>query len=317
MIVVVTLNPCIDKTIYVEKNALGKIISSSKIKIIAGGKGNNVARVLNSLGVNNLSLNFLGGNYGKIIEDCLKKDDITYKAIWINNPSRSVITILENNLRQTAYVEPGPRILDNEKEEMVITFKEIIDNKSSDIKLVILSGSVPSDNCNDIYKIMIEIAKKRGIKTILDSRNHALIKGLGAKPYLIKPNIKELGHILKYRIENINKISDSKLAEYITRLNQFADVVILTLGNKGSILSNGKETYKAIPPEIKVINPVGSGDSFLAGFAYALYMSSDILECLKIATAAGTANASIWDAACIQKDQIFNLVSKVKIKRIS
>ncbi len=316
MIIIVTLNPCIDKTIYVKKNDLGKIICSDKVKIIAGGKGNNVARVLNSLDVKNLSLNFLGGYYGKIIEECLKKDGITYKAISINNHSRSVITVLENDLRQTAYIEPGPKVSDIEKEEMLLAFKKILNEWASDIKLVILSGSVSSNNCNNIYKIMIEVAKQKGIRTILDSRDHALTEGIEAKPFLIKPNINEIEQIFNYKIEDIDTIGDSKLANYVVQLNQFADIVILTLGCKGSILSDGKKIYKAIPPEVKVINPVGSGDSFLAGFAYGLYKSFHVMDCLKIATAAGTANASIWDAAYVQKTQIFQFIDKVKIKKI-
>lgn len=316
MVLVVTLNPCIDKTIYVEKNELGKIISSNKIKIIAGGKGNNVARVLNNLDVKNLSLNFLGGYYGKIIEECLKRDGINYKAIWISNSSRTVITILENDLRQTAYVEPGPRILDDEKKEMLLTYEKIVNEKASDIKLVILSGSVSSKNCNNIYKKMIEIAKQKKIKTILDSRNHALAIGVEAKPFIIKPNINELGHILNHKIEDINKISDSILVDYVVKLNQFADIVILTLGDKGSIVSNSREIYKAVPPKIKAINSVGSGDSFLAGFAYGIYKSFNILDCLRIATAAGTANASVWDVAHVQKSQVLELIDKVRLIKI-
>jgi len=314
MILTVTLNPCIDKTIYIDKNKLGKIIRAHKVSIIAGGKGNNVARVLKNLGVENLSLNFLGGYYGKIIEDCLKKEGINYIPVWIKNPSRTVITILENNLRQTAFVEPGPKVSDIEKEEMIKTFKKIINDKKSEIELLILSGSVPDNNCNDIYKIMIQIAKERNIKCILDSRGEALRDGIEAKPFLIKPNIQELQDILKININKEVMEDKNKLAKYILELSKFAEIVILTLGDKGSIVSNGKKIYEAIPPKIKVINPIGSGDSFIAGFAYGIYKNMSILDCIRIANAAGTANASIWDAASCTKDQIMQFVDKVIIK---
>lgn len=314
MILIVTPNPCIDKTIYIDKNKLGKIIRARKVNIIAGGKGNNVARVLKNLGVENLSLNFLGGYYGKIIEECLKKDGISYSPVWIKSSSRTVVTILEDNLRQTAFVEPGPQVSDVEKEEMIKMLGRVIDEKGSEIKLIILSGSIPDHNCNDIYKIMIRIAKERKIRCILDSRGEALRIGTEAKPFLIKPNIRELEDILKIKLSTEDIENKNKLARYILELNKYAEIVILTMGNKGSLVSDGKKIYRAIPPQIKVINPIGSGDSFIAGFAYGIYKDMDLLNCIRIANAAGTANASMWDAASCTKDQVMQFVDKVKVK---
>lgn len=315
MILIVTLNPCIDKTIYIEKNKLGRIIRAHKVKIIAGGKGNNVARVLKNLGVENISLNFLGGYYGKIIEECLKKDGIDYKPVWIKGSSRTVVTVLENNLRQTAFVEPGPEVSDTEKNNMISLFKKVIKEKKDDIKMVILSGSIPSINCIDMYKVMIETAKKDNIRTILDSRGEALKAGIEAKPFLVKPNIQELGDMLDMKLLNGDFYDKDKLVSCALKLESFADFIVLTMGSKGSILRYGKKIYWAIPPKIKVINPVGSGDSFTAGFAYGLYKEHSILDCIKIATAAGAANASTWDAASCTREEIMKFIDKVKVEK--
>lgn len=314
MILIVTLNPCIDKTMYIKRNELGKIIRASKVKIIAGGKGNNVARVLKKLGIKNISLNFLGGNYGKIIEDCLKKDGINYKAVWIKKPSRTVVTVLENDLRQTAFVEPGPHVSDTEKEDMIKMFRKTIEEKKSEIKLIVLSGSIPSNNCNDIYKIMIEIAKEKKIKSILDSRGKALRIGAEARPFLIKPNVQELEDILKIKLDKNYKENENRLNQYVIKLNKYAEIVILTMGDKGSLISNGKKIYKAIPPKINVINPVGSGDAFIAGFIYGIYRDLDFLDSIRIATSAGTANVSMWDAASCDRKQIMKFFDKVKVE---
>jgi len=314
MILIVTLNPCIDKTIYIKRNELGKIIRASRVKIIAGGKGNNVARVLKKLGVKNISLNLLGGHYGKIIEDCLKKDGINYKAVWIKKLSRTVVTILENDLRQTAFVEPGPQVSDTEKEDMIEMFRKIIEKRKSEIKLIVLSGSIPSHSCNDIYKIMIGIAKEKKIKSILDSRGKALRIGAEARPFLIKPNVQELEDILKVKLSTKDIEDKNILAQYILKLNIYAEIVVLTMGNEGSLISDGKKIYKAIPPKIKVINPVGSGDAFIAGFIYGIYKGLDFLDLIRIATAAGTANVSMWDAASCSREQIMQFVDKVKVE---
>jgi len=314
MILIVTLNPCIDKTIYIKKNELGKVIRAYKVKTIAGGKGNNVARVLRNLGIENISLNFLGGYYGKIIEECLKKDGINYKAVWIKKPSRTVVTVLEGDLRQTAFVELGPQVSDAEKEDMIEMFKKIIEEEKSKIKLIVLSGSIPSHNCDDIYKIMIKIAKERKMKSILDSRGEALRIGVEAKPFLIKPNVQELEDILKVKLSAEDIEDKNILVQYVLKLNKYAEIVILTMGDKGSLISDGKKIYKAIPPKIEVINPVGSGDSFLAGFIYGIYQGLDFLNSIRIATSAGTANVSMWDAARCNRKQIMQFVDKVKLE---
>jgi tagatose 6-phosphate kinase len=314
MVLIVTINPCIDKTVCIKRNEVGKIINARKVKVIAGGKGNNVARVLKKLGISNISLNLLGGNYGKVIEDCLKKDGINYKPVWIKSSSRTVITVLEDDLRQTAYVEPGPHISDIEKKNVIEVFTEILDRNKSEIKLVVLSGSTPSKSCNDIYKIMIEIARERKIRVILDSRGEALKIGLEAKPFLIKPNIKELEDILKIKLDNNDREDKNKLVNYVIELNKHVEIVVLTMGNEGSIISDGKKIYKAIPPRIKAINSVGSGDSFIAGFVYGINEELDLLDSVRIATAAGVANVSMWDAASCSYDQIMQFVDKVKVE---
>ncbi|MBC7333035.1 MAG: 1-phosphofructokinase family hexose kinase [Actinobacteria bacterium] len=316
MILIVTPNPCIDKTIYVKRNELGKIIRAYKVKLIAGGKGNNVARVLNNMGIENLSLNLLGGYYGKIIEECLRRDGINYKAIWIKNPSRTVVTVLEDSLRQTAFVEPGPEVLPEEKEKMLELFKNIVELNRTKIRFVILSGSIPDHKYSDIYRTMIEVARLNGIKCVLDSRGKALKVGVEAKPFLIKPNIQELEDLLDLKLTFNDLEDDVKLAWYALELTKYAEIVILTMGDRGSIVTEGKKIYKASPPKIEVINPVGSGDSFLAGFVYGLYLNMDIVNCIKIATAAGAANASIWDAASCTKEQIMQFVDEVEVTQL-
>jgi tagatose 6-phosphate kinase len=317
MIFIVTLNPCIDKTVYIRKNEVGKIISADKVEIIAGGKGNNVARVLKKLGTKNISLNLLGGNYGRIIEDCLKKEGIIYKPFWIKRSSRTVITILENNLRQTAYVEPGPYVSDTEKEKIIELFTNIINENKSEIKLLVLSGSIPSKNCNDIYKIMIEIARKKKIRVVLDSRGEALKIGLAARPFLIKPNIKELEEILKVKLNSNVKKDVNNLVNYVKELNKYADIVALTMEDEGSIISNGKNIYKATPPRIKVINPVGSGDSFIAGFVYGINEGFNFLDLIRMATAAGVANVSMWSAGSCGRKQIMKFIDKIKVENLT
>ncbi len=178
MVLITTLNPCIDKTLFVPQYQKGRIIKVKKVKVIAGGKGNNVARILNHLGIKNVVLNFLGGHYGKIIEDCLKKDKIDYRAVWTAHPSRTVVTVLEKDLKQTAFAEPGPKILDAEKQAMHSLFQKTLQTYKHGLKAVVLSGSVPDQNCISLVQEMAAYAKSNAVKALLDSSGPALRAGL-------------------------------------------------------------------------------------------------------------------------------------------
>jgi tagatose 6-phosphate kinase len=316
MILITTLNPCIDKTIYIKKNFFGKIIKAEKVKSVAGGKGNNVARVLNGLGIKNVSLNFLGGHYGEIIKELLERDKINYEFVKIKDSSRSVITVLEDNFRQTAYVETSPGISSEEKKEMLHLFETNIIKNKNEIKLIIISGSAPSGNCMDIYEKMIEIAKDNGIMTILDSSGKALKAGINAKPFMIKPNLSELEDIFGKKFS----FASNNLEEVLTllkELNKKIEIIVLTLEKLGAIALINNKVYKIIVPKVKTINPVGSGDAFIAGFAYGFYQGIPYLDCLRIGAAAGAANAAMWDACFCSKDQIFYFIDKITTKEIN
>ncbi len=107
------------------------------------------------------------------------------------------------------------------------------------------------------------------------------------------------------------------LLEHLQSLNDSADIAVLTQGQKGALVSSKTGCYKAIPPLIDTINPVGSGDSFMAGYVYGMEKEMDIPGCLTLATAAGSANAAMWDAASCSKRQIMDLADKVEIKKLA
>ena len=316
MILIVTLNPCIDKTICIHKNFLGKIIKAEKVKSIAGGKGNNVARVLNELGVKNLSLNYFGGHDGETIRELLDNDNINYEYIKIKDSSRSVITVLEDNNRQTVYMETNPYISYPEKAEMMKIFNENIIRYRDELKLIILAGSIPSENCLDIYNNMIRTAKDYNIKTVLDTSGNALSTGIKAEPFMIKPNLSELKDIFGKNF-SFEPYKEKKLLPLLKKLNKKIEIIILTLGKKGALAFINGKVIKILPPEIKTVNPVGSGDAFIGGFAYGIYNDMQFLDCIRIGIAAGAANAGIWDACFCSKEQIFNLVNKVTIKELN
>lgn len=140
LILTVTLNPCIDKTIFVTNFQKGKKVVVEGIKKIAGGKGNNAARVIKNLGHEVLSLCVLGGQEGRVIEELLAQDSIPLQAVWVRSSSRTVTTVLETKTnRQTVFAEPGSPLFSSEFQEVIATYTHLL----SQSELVVLSGSIP------------------------------------------------------------------------------------------------------------------------------------------------------------------------------
>ena len=306
MILTVTLNPCIDKTYFVDENRPGKFINVTEIKIIGGGKGINVARVLKIFGYDVLALALIGGYEGKIVENMINNEGIKNIPVWIKDRTREIITILEiKNNRQTAYFEPSPFVDTYEKNKLMKTYKKLAEKSD----LIILSGSVPHKDLDDAYFHMIEYAKHLGIKTILDSRDAALKLGIEASPYLVKPNIKEAEFIINKKISS--KEDMLKALDYLQPKK--IEIIVLSLGGEGALIKVKDKKFLAKPPKVKLVNPVGSGDSMVAGLAIGIIENMETTAMLKLGVAAGAANASIWDAAFITKEQVYNILKNTKI----
>ena len=141
MILCVTINPCVDRTIWLRSLAPTGVMRGVKTRVVAGGKGNNVARVLRRLGHDVVSLNLLGQETGAQVANLItREDDASLCAVWIQNPTREVVTVVEENThRQAAYVEPGPEVTPAERDALMRACHRLIDRAD----WIVLSGSAP------------------------------------------------------------------------------------------------------------------------------------------------------------------------------
>jgi fructose-1-phosphate kinase PfkB-like protein len=203
MILTVTITPCIDRSIFVDKLTIGKIIRVNSSKEIIGGKGVNASRLINNLGKKTLALVAVGGLYGKKVCKLIKEQDgFSFEPIWISGETKIINTVLDkSNNVQTAYIEPTPILTDVDKNKIFKTYLKHLPKA----KIVVLSGSVAEGKHSNIFQEMIVFARKRNIRAILDSRGSALTLGIKAKPFMVKPNVEEAGNILG---KEINKTSD-------------------------------------------------------------------------------------------------------------
>jgi len=311
MILTVTLNPCIDTTIYVRDHRLHRIHRSEQVTRVAGGKGVNAARIIQRLGEEAVALVVLAGHSGRLIADLLASDAIPHVAVWVEGESREVVTILETDTpdyQQTAYVEPGAAISPDARVRLFERFEQLLPMAS----LVLLTGPAPDPFSTDIYAGMIQRAREEGIPVFLDSRGGAFRDAVRAIPTLVKPNEAEAA---EWR--GVVTLSESEQMKVVDALRELGiPWVVLTLGEAGAIADCEGERYRLLPPRVTTVNPIASGDTMMGAMAYAWVRGESPETILRLGVAAGAANASVWKAAGCSREQVISLADKVQIHRL-
>ncbi len=309
MITTVTLNAAIDKTYYLSDFSPGKVWRVRNMYALPGGKGINVARVVRQLGYDALATGFVGGGSGQFIEAELDKQGIAHDFVKVNGESRICLNIIrESDRSSTELLEPGPTIEPGDVERM----KHKIRALAKRSQIVVFSGSIPDGAPQDIYAILIKEAKAQNAAVFLDTSGGPLLHGIEAGPYFLKPNEEEMQTIAGKTIVGESNIC-SGIIEWMGKGIAFMAV---SLGARGCIAGCGGQLFRVRPPAIKAVNPVGSGDAFVAGMAVATLAGKSVEDCLRIAAAAGAANALTAHAGCVRPEDVERLLEQVQVTRI-
>jgi 1-phosphofructokinase family hexose kinase len=265
-IVTVTLNPGLDRTLTVPKIFFGDVMRADSVRFDWGGKGFNVARALQALGVNSVAMAFVGGPTGQRLESGLSEMGIATDLVPVAGETRTNIVITEASAKRYVKVnEAGPTIRASE----MARFLDRVRQRVRPHDIWVLSGSLPPGTSPDTYGELITLLRARGARPILDTSGDPLRLGCTARPYLVKPNLVEAGEVMG---RDLHSVADMRRAvEFF--LQQGIELVALSLGADGLLLAGQKQAVWARPPHVQVHNPVGAGDALLAGIVYALISS--------------------------------------------
>jgi 6-phosphofructokinase 2 len=305
MIYTITLNPALDRTIWIDRirdDVSNRIIDERRY---AGGKSIDVSKVLKNFGVDNIALGFVGGFAGRELEGRLLNDGIQTDFVRVSGETRTNIIIHEKETsRQLAFNALGPEIRPSELMQLV----EQIEGLPCP-EVVTIGGSLPPGVSPEIYRKIITLVGRCRARVVLDVDGPGLLSGIKAHPNIIKPNIHELSELVGHELKEMDEI-----VEAAREINQSGvEVVLVSMGAKGILLVAKGFEYVAIPPEVKVENTIGAGDSAVAGFVYGLVNGKDLRESLVFAAAAGTATTLRLGTALSQKEDFLNLVPQVKL----
>lgn len=306
MILTITLNPSVDIQYRLpdyQENTVNRVSDVSKT---AGGKGLNVARVLKQLGEDVAASGFLGGSLGNFIGSELMRLGIQNYFVPINGETRNCIAIIHNG-KQTEILESGPEISQEEAGKFLTAFR----NYAKQAKVITISGSLPKGLMNDYYANMLQIAAEEETPVLLDTKGDTLRQTLqnNQKPYLIKPNQEEIADLLGERnlsVDSIRQALQSPIFRGITW-------VVVTLGEAGALVRYKDNVYRVHSPQVQAINPVGSGDSVIAGFASGISRKLDGTDLIKFGLAMGVLNVMEEQTGYINPANIDWCVNEIKI----
>lgn len=310
MIFTLTMNPCLDRFLYVDELIADDTIRVKEIKDYPAGKGIDASRVIEELGGETAAITLLGGKTGEQILYMLQEEGVITIPVWIKTETRTNVMI-ETNFEQYRMSLPAYEI-NHENIEMI---KEIVEKFVKKDSSIVISGSLPDGLHSSFYSNIISDLKKDNIKVYFDADGDKLSEGLKSRPYCIKPNIHEFERLINRKMTFKEEIIKEGIQ---ARIDYDLGVLLISLGSNGALAFSEDGVYECKPLEIEVDSSVGAGDSFLAAFVYHKeQLKLSIEESLKAANAAGAATAMTPGTALLHKKDFLSLFEKSAVNKLN
>jgi 1-phosphofructokinase family hexose kinase len=309
MIYTVTLNPAVDRELTVDKIAFDTVLRASKWQVDCGGKGFNVARMLKSLGVSSVALGFAAGKTGELLDEKLQGLGIETDFVWIEGETRTNVSVVAvEDDRYMKINEPGPTISTDDLTQLVQKIRERA--KTGD--WWVLAGSLPPAVPTTIYAELTEIIQSAGGHVFIDTSGEALRQSCRAKPLLVKPNAEEAHDLTGLPVADPSEIAAAGRAIQAIGPAQ----VIISLGKDGALLIGEKAAWLATTPEIVERNPIGAGDSMVAGVVCGLSRGDSLADALRCGVACGAATASLSGTSVGSLELVEELLGQVTLSEV-
>ena len=304
-IITLTLNPSIDKTIWVDRLIPEKKLKAKHPEDEPGGGGINVSRAIKYLDGESTAI-YLSGSYnGQYLTELIKAESIDFIDVPIKSNTRmSLMLIDESNLQEYRIGLEGPIVTKQELNNLVAVIEQ-----QKDYDFFVASGSLPPNVPANFYAQVAKIVNANNAKFIVDTSGKALQEVIKEKVFLLKPNLNELSLLCGIsENENIDEIINAT-QKLLSQINCTA--IVVSLGSKGAVLVTAQEFHHIVPPAVKVKSTVGAGDSMVAGITLALSQNLSFKEALQYGVACGTAATLNSGKALCNKDDVNRILSLV------
>lgn len=306
MIYTITLNPTIDRLLFLEGTLTkGKNNRLRKVAYDIGGKGHHGSYAMNQLGVKNQALGFSGTINASKLEKILSDKGIIYDFVEVyGKPTRESYVILEEGIGGSILItEKGFNITDYDIELLY----EKIEKKVQEEDMVLIAGSLPPEFELRDLEDLVKRLKKIGCFIACDLSGEALKKAVEIGVDFIKPN--------RFEIEELIPSGDNFL-DHIKELSKKVDYVIVSLGKDGSVCSHAGEVHQVSVPTVELVNDTGAGDCFVGTFLASLSLSKPLTECLSLASACAANQVQYNDSTTFNIKDARKLQKEVTVKKL-
>ncbi len=309
MIVTVTLNPAVDKSLTVPRFEIGKTNRGEVRRTDAGGKGINVAKAVKQFGVEVCALGFVAGSYGQFILEALAASGIPADFCTVPGETRVNLKIHDPvHGTETEINEPGFQVFP----EHVQAMKQKIKEYAPRCEVMIFSGSLPPGAPAQTFAELMTIASASGAKCMLDTAGPALRRGLEAKPLLLKPNRAEVEELLQVRLRTRRELGEA--ARKLLAMG--AGEAVISMGADGAVAATKQELLWACPPAVATRSSVGAGDAMVAALAYGEVNHLSFRDSFGLAIAASAAAVTMEGSKVADLALVQSLLPKVQIEDV-
>ena len=305
MIVTVTMNPAIDKTIDVEHLERGGLNRIQHVELDAGGKGINVSKTIHELGGKSIVTGFVAGNTGKI----MKEWNIESDFIEVAGETRTNTKVFEKTGELTELNEPGPVIGEDDLKALL----EKLEGYAKEDTLFVLAGSVPQGVEKDIYKRIIEMVHKKGAKVLLDADGELFTQALAAGPDIIKPNRVELE-----QYAGMDYVASEQELLLIAKklMESGIESVVVSMGKSGAMFLRPDLQVHCPGLRVKAHSTVGAGDAMVAALSYAWDNKLDATETVKLCMAVSAGAVTTIGTKPPTREVVDELIGSVVMEEI-
>jgi 1-phosphofructokinase family hexose kinase len=312
MIITVTLNAAIDKSLSVPNFRLGRRHRTVEQRTMAGGKGVNIARTLKTLGQPVIATGFAGGATGTHIVEQLTEESILNDFVRIREESRTNTSVLDpTSGEQTEINERGPSVSEREVE----LFRDKLLYLARGAAIVVFAGSLPRGVEPDLYAGLIRELERMEVTTVIDTDGEPLRQAVRAEPDVVSPNVLEAEELVGH--EFAGEEERSHVVREIAALGPREAIMTLPDGCFAQVLVDGQPRVKRarIAPREPIARR-GSGDAFLAGYVAARYEGRAPDQCLRFGVACGAESTGRLGAGLIDPREARRLMGDVELSSI-
>jgi 1-phosphofructokinase family hexose kinase len=301
-----------DRTATIDELRPGEVLRFATATITPGGKGVNVARVSHAMGFPAVLVAMVPGRTGRAVVDLLGDEGLGVVPVQTSGEVRAATIILERSGRVTVLNEPGPAVADEDWN----AYERAVEANLSGNGFLVCIGSLPPGAPPDACARLVRLARSKDVRALVDATGDQLAAALEAGPDLATPNLAEAeGVLLGTETMPVEDGSPDVRPRALKAASELvargAGTVVVTAGSAGIAMATGSERWWLDAPRVEVRNPIGAGDSLVAGLVGTLELGEDMDRAVRIGVAAAAASVETTVAGLIDPERVQAIVAEL------